>query len=145
MFMNGFTNPIIKEEKSRHLKNVFIGLILLELCLVCIMWRIFTSRDAKNNMVSFHDVIVNQNNKEDVFAYVDSNIFPYLFASYESATEKYYLIRDKDYMYIAYMSNEDYNFLKDESLYTDGKTEKLVGFSTLVPTDIKKLAIDTVN
>ena len=96
-------------------------------------------------MVSFHDVIVNQNNKEDVLAYVDSNIFPYLFASYESATEKYYLIRDKDYMYIANMSNEDYNFLKDESLYSDGKTEKLVGVSTLVPTDIKKLAIDTVN
>lgn len=144
-FMNGFTNPIIKEEKNRHLENVFIGLILLGLCLVCIMWRIFTSRDAKNNMVSFHDVIVNQNNKEDVLAYVDSNIFPYLFASYESATEKYYLIRDKDYMYVAYMSNEDYNFLKDEFLYSDGKTEKLVGVSTLVPTDIKKLAIDTVN
>ena len=48
-------------------------------------------------------------------------------------------------MYIANMSNEDYNFLKDESLYSDGKTEKLVGVSTLVPTDIKKLAIDTVN
>lgn len=95
-FMNGFTNPIIKEKKNRHLENVFIGLILLGLCLVCIMWRIFTSRDAKNNMVSFHDVIVNQNNKEDVLAYVDSNIFPYLFASYKSATEKYYLIREKN-------------------------------------------------
>ena len=143
--MNGFTNPIIKEEKSRHLKNVFIGFILLGLCLVCIMWGIFASRDAKNNMVSFHDVIVNQNNKEDVLAYVDSDIFPYLFASYENATEKYYLIRDKDYMYIAYMSNEDYERLKDESLYTDGKTEKLVGVSTLIPTDVKKLAIETVN
>ena len=144
-FMNGFTNPIIIAEKNRQYKNVFIGLVLLGLCLICVLWGLFVSRDAKENMVSFHDVIVNQNNKEDVLAYVDSDIFPYLFASYENATEKYYLIRDKNYMYVAYMRDDEYESLKDESLYTDNKTKRLIGVSTLVPTDVKKLAIDMVN
>ena len=143
--MNGFKNPIIIAEKNRQFKNVFIGLVLLGLCLICVLWGLFVSRDAKENMVSFHDVIVNQNNKEDVLAYVDSDIFPYLFASYENATEKYYLIRDKNYMYVAYMRDDEYESLKDESLYTDNKTKRLIGVSTLVPTDVKKLAIDTVN
>ena len=144
-FMNGFTNPIIMEEKNRHLKNVFIGFILLGLCLVCILWGIFVLRDASKNMVSLSDVIINQNNKEDVLCYVNSEIYPYLFASYSSEDSKFYLIRDEKYMYVAYMSSYDYERLKDESLYVNNHKEKLVGISKLVPTDVKKLAIEALN
>ncbi len=59
--MSDFTNPIIGEEKNRHLKNVFIGLILLGLCLICIIWGVFATRDAEKNMVPLHDVIIKQN------------------------------------------------------------------------------------
>lgn len=144
-FMSDFTNQIIGEEKNRHLKNVFIGLILLGLCLICIIWGVFATRDAEKNMVPLHDVIIKQNDSEDVLSYVDSEIYPYLFASYDNEDNKFYLIRDKDYMYVAYMSSYDYDRLKDETLYNDNRTEKLVGVSKLVPTDVKKLAIEAVN
>lgn len=143
--MKEFSNPIIKEEANRHKKNIFIGLFLLGLCLICIIWGIFASKEAKENMPSLHDVIVNQNDKENVLSYVDSDIYPYLFAGLDGNDAKYYLIRDKDYMYVAYMYDYDYERLKDESLYLDGKTEKLIGVSSLVPTEIKKRVIDTVN
>lgn len=143
--MKEFSNPVIKEEAIRHKKNILIGLFLLGICLVCVMWRAFVIRDAQKNIVSLHDVIVNQNDKEDVLSYVDADIFPYLFATNDDNTGDYYLIRDNNYMYVAYMSNYDYDRLKDENLYTDGKTEKLIGVSTLVPTEVKKLAIETVN
>ena len=95
-------------------------------------------------MVSFHDVIVNQNDKENVLSYVDTDIFPYLFATNDDSNGNFYLIRDNDYMYVAYMSDYDYEHLKDETLYTDNKTERVIGVSALVPTEVKKLAIETV-
>ena len=142
--MKEFSNPIIKEEVIRHKKNIYIGLFLLGLCLICIIWGIFVSKEAKENMVSFHDVIVNQNDKENVLSYVDTDIFPYLFATNDDSNGNFYLIRDNDYMYVAYMSDYDYERLKDETLYTDNKTERLIGVSALVPTEVKKLAIETV-
>lgn len=142
--MKEFSNPIIKEEVIRHKKNIYIGLFLLGLCLVCIMWGVFVSKEAKENMVSFHDVIVNQNDKENVLSYVDTDIFPYLFATNDDSNGNFYLIRDNDYMYVAYMSDYDYERLKDETLYTDNKTERVIGVSALVPTEVKKLAIETV-
>lgn len=142
--MKEFSNPIIKEEVIRHKKNIYIGLFLLGLCLICIIWGIFVSKEAKENMVSFHDVIVNQNDKENVLSYVDTDIFPYLFATNDDSNGNFYLIRDNDYMYVAYMSNYDYERLKDETLYTDNKTERVIGVSALVPTEVKKLAIETV-
>lgn len=142
--MKEFSNPIIKEEANRHKKNIFIGLFLLGLCLICIIWGVFVSKEAKENMVSFHDVIVNQNDKENVLSYVDTDIFPYLFATNDDSNGNFYLIRDNDYMYVAYMSDYDYERLKDETLYTDNKTERVIGVSALVPTEVKKLAIETV-
>lgn len=142
--MKEFSNPIIKEEVIRHKKNIYIGLFLLGLCLICIIWGIFVSKEAKENMVSFHDVIVNQNDKENVLSYVDTDIFPYLFATNDDSNGNFYLIRDNDYMYVAYMSDYDYERLKDETLYTDNKTERVIGVSALVPTEVKKLAIETV-
>ena len=142
--MKEFSNPIIKEEVIRHKKNIYIGLFLLGLCLICIIWGIFVSKEAKENMVSFHDVIVNQNDKENVLSYVDTDIFPYLFATNDDSNGNFYLIRDNDYMYVAYMSDYDYDRLKDETLYTDNKTERVIGVSALVPTEVKKLAIETV-
>lgn len=142
--MKEFSNPIIKEEVIRHKKNIYIGLFLLGLCLICIIWGIFVSKEAKENMVSFHDVIVNQNDKENVLSYVDTDIFPYLFATNDDSNGNFYLIRDNDYMYVAYMSDYDYEHLKDETLYTDNKTERVIGVSALVPTEVKKLAIETV-
>ena len=76
--MKEFSNPIIKEEVIRYKKNIYIGLFLLGLCLICIIWGVLVSKEAKENMVSFHDVIVNQNDKENVLSYVDTDIFPYL-------------------------------------------------------------------
>lgn len=142
--MKEFSNPIIKEEANRHKKNILIGLFLLGLCLICIIWGVFVSKEAKENMVSFHDVIVNQNDKENVLSYVDTDIFPYLFATNDDSNGNFYLIRDNDYMYVAYMSDYDYERLKDETLYTDNKTERVIGVSALVPTKVKKLAIETV-
>lgn len=142
--MKEFSNPIIEEEVIRHKKNIYIGLFLLGLCLVCIIWGVFVSKEAKENMVSFHDVIVNQNDKENVLSYVDTDIFPYLFATNDDSNGNFYLIRDNDYMYVAYMSDYDYERLKDETLYTDNKTERVIGVSALVPTEVKKLAIETV-
>lgn len=142
--MKEFSNPIIKEEVIRHKKNIYIGLFLLGLCLICIIWGVFVSKEAKENMVSFHDVIVNQNDKENVLSYVDTDIFPYLFATNDDSNGNFYLIRDNDYMYVAYMSDYDYDRLKDETLYTDNKTERVIGVSALVPTEVKKLAIETV-
>lgn len=142
--MKEFSNPIIEEEVIRHKKNIYIGLFLLGLCLVCIIWGVFVSKEAKENMVSFHDVIVNQNDKENVLSYVDTDIFPYLFATNDDSNGNFYLIRDNDYMYVAYMSDYDYERLKDETLYTDNKTERVIGVSALVPTKVKKLAIETV-
>lgn len=142
--MKEFSNPIIKEEVIRHKKNIYIGLFLLGLCLICIIWGVFVSKEAKENMVSFHDVIVNQNDKENVLSYVDTDIFPYLFATNDDSNGNFYLIRDNDYMYVAYMSDYDYERLKDETLYTDNKTERVIGVSALVPTEVKKLAIETV-
>ncbi len=142
--MKEFSNPIIKEEVIRYKKNIYIGLFLLGLCLICIIWGIFVSKEAKENMVSFHDVIVNQNDKENVLSYVDTDIFPYLFATNDDSNGNFYLIRDNNYMYVAYMSDYDYERLKDETLYTDNKTERVIGVSALVPTEVKKLAIETV-
>ena len=96
-------------------------------------------------MPSLHDVIVKENAKENVLTYVDGTNYPYLFAGYDNADAKYYFIQDDNYIYVAYMDQETSNRLSDDSLYTDNKSERLIGISTLVSKDVKEIAVDTYN
>ena len=143
--MKNFTNPVILAEFKRHSKFLIIGSLLIILGIVFLIWGNKVTDEAHKTMPSLHDVIVKENAKENVLTYVDSTNYPYLFAGYDNADAKYYFIQDDNYIYVAYMDQETSNRLSDDSLYTDNKSERLIGISTLVSKDVKEIAVDTYN
>lgn len=143
--MKNFTNTVILAEFKRHSKFLIIGGLLIILGIVFLIWGNKVTDEAHKTMPSLHDVIVKENDKENVLTYIDSTNYPYLFAGYDNADAKYYFIQDDNYIYVAYMDQETSNRLSDDSLYTDNKTERLIGISTLASKDVKEIAVDTYN
>lgn len=145
VYMKNFTNPVISREFRSHYQKIVIGILLIILGIVFIILGNKVTDEAHKAMSNMHDVITKENNKDGVLTYIDSTNYPYLFAGYDGEASKYYFIQDNNYIYVAYMDEETSNRLSDDSLYTDNKSEKLIGISTLTPTDVKKIAISTYN
>lgn len=140
--MKKFQNPVINDCQKKANLQILFGLLALVLAILCFIWADVVEKNAYKDMPSLNDVIVKQNNKENVLAYVNSASIPTIFASNDTENA-YYFINDGKLLYVAYMSNDDFKRLQDTSLY-DNRSEKLVGITPSVPKEVKNLAIEVL-
>lgn len=139
-----FTNELVKKEQKKRKKTLWIGLIFIGFAIIFIMIGGNMQTEAEKNKPSLNSVIISKDNdKSGKTAYMDVYYPPYKFAIRDDITDAYYIVSDKNYYYIVYMSEEDFNKLNKEDI--NENPIRITGVTALTTTDIKKLAIDAYN
>lgn len=101
-------------------------------------------QEINDNTESLYSVIIDSNvDKVDKKVYIDANFIPYEFAGYDGTTDSYYIVMDEYYMYVVYMSVDDFNELNTEDIYDN--PIRIDGITSNTPSDVKQLAIDAYN
>lgn len=132
----------IKEIIKKSKQGVLISLLVM-ICAIAICVLSFGMKDYKKT-TSFHEFIANGENAEDKFVHIEVSEKPYVFAYYpDDSTGQFYFLWDEEYMYIAFLSEEEYNKLNVDDIKENHITVK--GFTKTIPSDIKKLAIEAYN
>lgn len=117
------------------------------MCIPCFYLGNLDEENAKKDTKSLKEIIENTKitDKVDNHTYLDVKGNPLKFAIYDDTTDAYYFVTDGEYIYIAYMTLEQYNNLYSEDKTEEVKINKIEGVTSLVPKDVKELAIDTYN
>lgn len=140
--MNVITSSRMKEG-LKGIRNLFIwGVIFLILAIIGGVWAYFIHvKDVAP--ITMNSAIVNHSGP-GVYASIEVASFPYAFAEQDDTTNKYYFVFDKeDLMYIAYLTDVQYNRLFDNA--TAENPIIISGMTTSIPEDVRKLAIEMYN
>lgn len=137
------TNESIINRKKKLKKSILISFLLMVLSII--IFVICDSIDSKNakNAKNLNDIIEGNNEKEDIYAYLDIKNTALKFASYEGETSSYYFVTDGTYIYIAYMDDTKEN--KINAKEDKDVTVKIKGMTKVTPKDVKEIAISSYN
>lgn len=139
-----FTNKVVIKEKKKIKNYLVIGILLFILSIFFIYLGDKKDEESLKNAKSLHDVIVNKkDSKEDYFSYVDVNDVPYKFAVTNDTTDAYYFVSDGKYMYVLYLSLDEFKKLDNEAIKE--KPIRVTGRTKSVSNEIKKIALDVYN
>ena len=139
-----FTNEVVVKEKKKIKNYLIIGILLFILSIFLIYLGNKKDEESLKNAKSLHDVIINQKeDKENYFSYVNVNDVPYKFAVSSDTTDAYYFVSDGKYMYVLYLSLDEFKKLDNETIKE--KPIKVTGRTKSVTNEIKKIALDVYN
>ena len=136
---------INKVLKTNHLMLI-IALIFLIVTVGAFGYSFYVRYEEKQNPETFFDLIENNHDKEGAYTKITIDYIPYLFAEEDltqGGTRKYYIIMDQEkYMYIARLTDETYNKLKDKADQETGSIEptEFKGYVFKIPSKLKTLA-----
>lgn len=134
---------IIIKEKNKKLSQILLSCGLLILGFLFLAWGTYIIENDANNVLDLASIISSSSDtssKEDKYAYIDLVVVPYKFAVYEDITDSFYLVHDEKYLYIAFMSEEEYQRLEQAN-----KPIRINGITKVTPEDVKEIAIDAYN
>ena len=138
------TNENVLKEQKGITKKIFIWIFIIFASFGLFILGDYLNEKEKSKAQNLETIIMSKDeNKESLHTYIEVKKNPYKFAVSNDTTDAYYLLTDGNYLYIAYMSESDYNKVNDENDY-DGKI-KIEGITGIPSSDVKKLAIETYN
>lgn len=135
---------LLKKKTALIVGIVFLLIATLE----CSLGYLFFKKEA-DNPVNFLEV-----QEEDIYGKIDVGLMTECFATYDAGeyTEKVYFVWDEDMnMYIADIDDETLKDMDALLKYSYDENEEfpgavtIKGTSTLIPNDLKKIAIDSYN
>lgn len=146
--MKDLNSNQLEKSIKKNQRLLIISIVFLILTGVFLFLGIQNQNKNLPSPVSLSSLIEDFKNDENTYAYINVNTKPFLFAVYEvdgkEDDAKYYLVMDKDnYLYIVYMSTEDFNKLNVDSIKE--KPIQVTGLTKKIPSDIKSLAIEAYN
>ncbi len=142
--MKKITNNILKKEIKKINNNIYVFLIFIALGGLLIAIGIYENKEKAASYTYLNDIIVNKNNEENAFAYLEIAQQPYSFAKYENDAENaFYIVFDGRYYYIAYLSNDLFNDLNVEGLNENPLT--IYGTTAKTPDELREIAIEVYN
>lgn len=129
---------IVKKAKT----NLIIWLVVT-LCGVGIFFLSFFMNDFKKT-TDFHEILATGEEKENQTVSIEVSEQPYAFAYYpDDNSGRFYFLWDEKYIYVAFLSESEYERLNVEDIQTNHL--KVTGVSKLIPSDIKTLALKAYN
>ena len=141
--MQKFTNPNVKKEQNKNIRNLVIGIILIVISLLFKYQEGVEIDKASKEMTDLNSIIVSEGDKDGKMAYLDAMSIPYMFAGYDDTTDSYYMVFDDKYLYVVYMSESDFEELNTESIYDTAI--RIEGITKSTPSDVKEIAIEVYN
>lgn len=138
------TNENVLKEQKGITKKIVIWLFIIFASIGLFILGDYLNEKEKSKAQNLETIIMSKDeSKESLHTYIEVKKNPYKFAVSNDTTDAYYLLTDGNYLYIAYMSIDDYNKVNDENDY-DGKI-KIEGITGIPSSDVKNLAIETYN
>lgn len=98
--------------------------------------------EEEENKKYLNDVIMEQENT-DKKSYVNVAVIPYAFAEESETSNKYYLITDGEYLYIVYLTEEQFNELDRDDIETT--PIRIDGITKAISDNILEYALETYN
>ncbi len=142
--MNKFTNVNIKKEYKKKIRGIIIAIAFILIGLACRFWADVEEKNLNKNKTDLDSVITSsEKNKENKKVYLEIKSKPYLFAVSKSTKNKYYIVSDGEFLYIAYMSPEDFKKLNIDDITNN--PIRIEGITKYTSKEIQKLAIDAYN
>lgn len=142
--MNKFTNVNIKKEYKKKIRGIIISVVLILIGIVCKYLSDIEVKNINKNRKDLDSIITSDvKDKANKLAYLDVKAKPFLLAVSKSTKNKYYIMSDGEFLYIAYMSPEDYKKLNVDSITE--KSIRVEGMTKYTSKEIQKFAIDAYN
>lgn len=141
--MKKFTNKNVQKEKSRIVRNIVIFFAIMVIAFAFKAWEKQINEKADSEITDLNTLIMRDGENTDKKAYLNINAIPYQFAVADGIDESYYIVTDGQYLYIAYMSQEDFEKLNNEEVETT--PVRVEGITAEIPKEIKDLAIESYN
>lgn len=128
-------------KKNRLLLLVFMLLILLGV--IFSVLGIISDINSKK-LVYLNDLTTMNEKNTLKNAYLDVHTTPLIFAEYDDDDNKFYIVKDEEYLYIVYMDDNLYNkIINVEDI--EEKPYRLEGHTNIISADIKNIAIEVYN
>lgn len=141
--MKKFTNKNIQREKNLMIRNIVIFFAIIIIAFGFKLWENQINEKVNSEITDLDSLIVSKEENVDKKAYLDIKAIPYQFAVADGVDESYYIVTDGEYLYIAYMSNEDFEKLNYEEI--EETPVRVEGITAEIPAEIKQLAMDAYN
>ncbi|MBQ8472855.1 MAG: hypothetical protein IJ501_05075 [Bacilli bacterium] len=146
--MKGLNSAQFEKSIRRNRIFLIVSLVFLFATIFLIVLGVKNQNKEIPNPVSMKDLKFNSETKDDVYAYIDVNTEPYLFAAYENDgvedDAKFYFVMDaNNNLYVVYMESDDYKKLNVKNIKEN--PIKIVGLTKEIQSDVKELAISSYN
>lgn len=133
---------ILNKVKRKRKIILLISLIFLLMSIALVYMGYKYENQKLPELSSMSDLLTKDNLDLNKYAYVDVITKPYLFASYEGYSDKFYFVMDSDnLLYILYMNSSSFNKLNKDDL----KTTRVYGITEEISSDLKNIAISSYN
>jgi len=141
--MKKFTNGNVKKECQKKYLNIVISILIIAISFIFLYLEGKTTEELRNNTLDLNSIIISSEEKTDKKAYINAESIPYKFAGYDDTTDSYYIIVDEKYMYIAYMTEEQFENLNNEDIYEN--PIRIEGITKTTTSDVREIAIEAYN
>lgn len=141
--MKKITNGNVKKECQKKYLNIVISILIIAISFIFLYLEEKTTEELNNGTLDLNSIIVSSEEKNDKKAYINAESIPYKFAGYDDTTDSYYIIFDEKYMYIAYMTEEQFEDLNNEDIYEN--PIRIEGITKTTTSDVKEIAIEAYN
>jgi len=131
-------------KKLKKHKIIFIiSIILIGIAFGLLIGGVI-EETRKIEFTYLNDLIKKETNNVYKNAYLNVYTIPFGFAEYDNTTSKFYIVKDNNYLYIAYLDEAVINGIM-ETDDLERKPYKVVGYTKRIPEDVKELAIEAYN
>lgn len=146
--MKNLNSIQLESSIKKNKKVLIVSLLFLIVTLTLIFFGIKNEHKKLPKAINMSDLVDNLENKENIYAYIDVNTKPYLFAVYETDgiedDNKFYLVMDSNnYLYIVYMTSSNFQKLNIDSI--NENFIRVKGLTKKIDNEIKELAILSYN
>lgn len=140
----------MREVKSKQIKDIIkksktnlIIWLVVALCGIGITFLSVNMTSVRGGE-NFHELLATGEKKENKQVSIEVTEQPYVFAYYPGdSTGKFYFLWDEEYIYIAFLSQKEFDRLNTEDIKNNHL--KVSGITKSIPSDIRKLALEAYN
>lgn len=137
-----FRNENVQKEAKKKNRNLIISILIIIVAVVLFVYASSNDVEEEENKKYLNDVIMEQENT-DKKSYVNVAVIPYAFAEESETSNKYYLITDGKYLYIVYLTDEQFNELDRDDIETT--PIRIDGITKAISDNILEYALETYN
>lgn len=142
--MKEIKSTTLQEIMKKSQKSLWIWIVVILCSVVLFGIGLFNDEQLKKKSTNLHELLAQGEMTENKMVHIDVSEIPYVFAYYpDDNSGKFYFVWDETYMYMAFLSESQYNELNRDDIQSNPMT--IYGVTKRIPDDIRDLALEAYN